>query len=169
MLRRLHIGILGVLLLGGWGLEPLHADKGQDAWLRYASLEGAARAQYESLPANLVVLEDSPLLKSAQGEMIRGFKSMTGKTLLAGKSVQERAIVLGTLAAIHAAAPGLALPSALEADGFWLITAQVRGFDCLVVTSPTERGVLYGVFAFLNKVARGEPVSPLHELQQPYA
>src|SRR6266851_2279328 len=169
MLRRLHIGILGVLLLGGWGLEPLHADTGQDAWLRYASLEAAARAQYESLPANLVVLEDSPLLNSAQGEMIRGVKGMTGKTLLAGKSVQERAIVLGTLAAIHAAAPGLALPSALEADGFWLVTAQVRGFDCLIVTSPRERGVLYGVFALLSKVARGDNVAGLNEVRQPSA
>src|SRR6266851_6845239 len=169
MLRRLHIGILGVLLLGGWGLEPLHADTGQDAWLRYASLEAAARAQYESLPANLVVLEDSPLLNSAQGEMIRGVKGMTGKTLLAGKSVQERAIVLGTLAAIHAAAPGLALPRALEADGFWLVTAQVRGFDCLIVTSPRERGVLYGVFALLSKVARGDNVAGLNEVRQPSA
>jgi hypothetical protein len=66
MLHRLHIGILGVLLLGGWGLETLHADSSQNAWLRYASREGAVRAKYESLPVNLIVLGDSAVLKAAQ-------------------------------------------------------------------------------------------------------
>src|ERR1700680_4957609 len=169
MMHRLRIGILGVLLLGGWGLETLNADASQDAWLRYTPLQSAVRAKYESLPASLVVLGDSTVLRLAQGEMIRGVKGMTGKTLGAGKSVRERAIVLGTLAAIHAAAPGLAPPGPLGADGFWIVTAQVRGFDCLIVTSPTERGVLYGVFALLSKMARGENVASLNEVQQPYA
>src|SRR5713226_663145 len=169
MTRPQHLEILVVLLLGGWGLETLHAEASRDAWLRYAPLESAVRSKYESLPASVVVLGNSAVLRTAQGEMIRGLKGMTGKTLDAGRGVRERAIVLGTLATIHAAAPGLAPPNPLGAGGFWLITAQVRGFDCLIVTSPTERGVLYGVFAFLNKVARGEPVSPLNELQQPYA
>ncbi len=169
MTRPQHLEILVVLLLGGWGLETLHAEASRDAWLRYAPLESAVRSKYESLPASVVVLGNSAVLRTAQGEMIRGLKGMTGKALDAGRGVRERAIVLGTLATIHAAAPGLAPPNPLGAGGFWLITAQVRGFDCLIVTSPTERGVLYGVFAFLSKVARGEPVSPLHELQQPYA
>src|SRR6266852_3274192 len=169
MTRPQHLDILVVLLLGGWGLETLHAEASRDAWLRDAPLESAVRSKYESLPASVVVLGNSAVLRTAQGEMIRGLKGMTGKTLDAGRGVRERAIVLGTFATIHAAAPGLAPPNPLGAGGFWLITAQVRGFDCLIVTSPTERGVLYGVFAFLNKVARGEPVSPLHELQQPYA
>src|SRR2546426_12000558 len=62
MMRLLQIGILGMLLLGGWGIELLHADAGQDGqrtWLRYAPLEGAAQAKYESLPASLIVLGDS--------------------------------------------------------------------------------------------------------------
>jgi alpha-glucuronidase len=165
----LHIGILGLLLLGGWGLETLHADAGQDAWLRYVPMESAGPAKYESLPANLVVLGDSPVLKAARDEMIRGVKGMTGKTLLTGRSVEERAIVLGTLAALHAAAPGLAPSNTLRADGFWLVTAQVRGFDCLIVASTTDRGVLHGVFALLSKMARGENIAPLNDVQQPYA
>ncbi len=168
MIRRLQLGILGLLLLGGWGFETLHADAGQDAWLRYAPLDSVVRAGYESLPANLVVLGNSAVLESAQREMIRGVKGMTGKALLAGKSIEERAIVLGTLAAIRAVAPGLAPTDSLEADGFWLVTAQARGFDCLVVASPTDRGVLYGVFALLRKMARGENIGSLNELQQPY-
>jgi alpha-glucuronidase len=166
-MHRRRLSILGFLLLGG-GLLHLHAEAGGDAWLRYARLESTARAEYESLPANLVVLGDSPVLRSAQGEMIRGIEGMTAKRLRAAKNVGGRAIVLGTLAALRAVAPGLAPSNPLESDGFWLVSAQVRGFDCLIVASPTARGVLYGVFALLRKVSRGENVAQLNEQQQSY-
>ena len=109
------------------------------------------------------------MLRSAQGEMIRGIKSMTGRSLDAGKNLQEKAIILGTLDEIHAVLPKLAPPRPLGPDGFWLVAAQVRGFDCLIVTSPTDRGVLYGVFVFLRKVALGQNLAALNELQQPHA
>ena len=166
----MEIGILGVLLLVSGGLEPLRAeDTGGDAWLRYAPLETAVREKYKSIPASMVVLGDSPVLRTAQSEMTRGLRRMIGRRLTDAKSIQERAIVLGRLAAIRDAAPGLAPPATLAADGFWLVTAQVRGFDCLIVTSSTERGVLYGVFALLSKVARGEMIAPINQVQQPAA
>jgi len=173
-MRHLNLAILGFLLLGCWGLETSHADTDGDAWLRYALLPSAVRAKYESLPANLVVLGDSAVLRSAQSEMIRGVKGMAGKNLIGesvtdGKGVPGRAIILGTVAEIHVAAPELAPSRPLGSDGFWLVTARVRGFDCLIVTSPSDRGVLYGVFAFLSKVANGENISPLKEMQNPYA
>ncbi len=171
-MMRLQIGILGMLLLGGWGLELLRADAGQDghhAWLRYAPLESAAQAKYESLPTNLIVLGDSAVLKSAAKETIRGLKGITGKSLFLGTSIKGRAIVLATLAALHAEAPVLSPPNSLGADGFWLVTTQIRGFYCLVVTSSTDRGVLYGAFALLSKIASQENIIPLNETQQPHA
>jgi alpha-glucuronidase len=169
MTCRLHLGILGILLLGGWDLENLHADAGQDAWLGYAPLNRAARARYESLPANLVVLGNSAVLHAVRGEMIRGVKGMTGRTLLAGTRVEGRSIVLGTLAALREMAPGFVAPRPLGPDGFWLVTTPIRGFHCLVVAAPTDRGVLYGVFRLLSKMARGEDIASLNAVQQPYA
>ena len=55
----------------------------------------------------------------------------------------------------------------IAADGFLLTRTQIRGFDCLVVTSATDRGVLYGVFALLSKIARHENVATLNQLEQP--
>jgi alpha-glucuronidase len=69
--------------------------------------------------------------------MIRGVRGMMEKTLRAEKGVAERAIVLGTLAAMHAAGYSLEAPK-LEGDGFWLSTAQIHGLDCLIVTSTTD-------------------------------
>jgi len=155
-------------LFGGWRPEALRADTGQDAWLRYAPLETAAKAKYASLPASVVVLGHSPVLRTAQEEMIRGVRGMMAKTLRAEKGVAERAIVLGTLAAMHAAGYSLKAPK-LEGDGFWLTTGQIQGIDCLIVASTSDLGVLYGVFALLSKIARDQTFSSLDEVQQPYA
>ena len=65
--------------------------------------------------------------------------------------------------------PEIRTARSTQADGFWLVIAKVSGIGCLIITSPTDRGVLYGVFAFLSKVARGEDISSLNEGQQPYA
>ena len=132
--------------------------------------EKGAAQKYASLPAGVVVLGDSAALRTAQDELIRGVRGMLGKTLRAGKSLpQEKAILLGTLAEVHAAAPALPMPRELREDGFALLTGQVRGFEGLVVTATTDRGVLYGVFALLRKMALGEEVAKLNERQEPYA
>lgn len=95
---------------------------------------------------------------------------MLGTTLRAEKSFpQQDVFVLGTLSAFEAAAPQLVAGTDLREDGFLLTTGKLHGFDCLIVTANTDRGVLYGVFALLSKIARNENLSALHEIQQPYA
>ena len=76
---------------------------------------------------------------------------------------------MGTLSALRADSPELFARVELRDDGFLLTIGKVHGFESLVVTAATELGVLYGVFALLSKMARGESVSGLHETQEPYA
>ena len=161
MNRFLSVGLLGAVLLGGGAAPALQAETGQDAWLRYAPLESAARATYEALPAAAVVPEHSAVLTAARDEMVRGVIGMMGRTLRLDGNVKEKAIILGTINAIRRIVPGFESPKPLEGDGFLLASRRVRGFDCIVITSTTERGVLYGVFAFLSMMARGENVTAL--------
>jgi alpha-glucuronidase len=148
----------------------LHAETGREAWLRYAPLNEVARAKYASLPTSVVVLGNSVVLQNARQELVRGVRGMVGRTLGEGKVFpQEGAIILGTLDSIHDAIPHLYPAHELGKDGFWLTTANVQGHDCLVVTAANDRGVLYGVFALLSKIARNEKISTLNELEQPYA
>jgi alpha-glucuronidase len=148
----------------------LHAETGAEAWLRYAPLNETEAAKYSSLPASVVVLGDSLLLHSAQQEVIRGTRGMLGRTLReTGGQVREKSIVLGSIAALKTAAPALKEPPVLRADGFWLTSGNVNGFTCLVISGATDRGVLYGVFALLSRIARGESVVHLDDVQQPYA
>ena len=146
----------------------LHGETGYQAWLRYAPVD---RAAYEaSVPAVAAVLGDAPAMGSARQELIRGVRGMLGRTLREESGVpQESAIVLGTVAEIRRAAPQWGIGGELPPDGFRLKTVAAGALRYTVVAGGSDRGVLYGAFALLRKIAMGEPVSNLDEQQAPYA
>jgi alpha-glucuronidase len=170
-MRRLgHAAFCGALLSVAFGANCARAETGGDAWLRYAPLEKNAAQKYSALPASVVVIGDSPVLNSAKAELMRGLQGMLGRTLREEKSFPHSStIILGTIFALKTASPALLEQVNLRDDGFMLATGQAHGFECLMVTSTSERGVLYGVFRLLNKIALGESIAALHETQQPYA
>jgi len=166
---------LKVMAAGLAALAPfMAAETGAEAWLRYATLDAKTAKNYERLPSKVMVLGDSAVLKSAQGELVRGLSGMMGRTLSvasrgAASSPAESAVILGTLTQLHGLAPELHPPEQLIAEGYWLKSTRVGEQDCLVITAATERGVLYGVFALLSKIARAENIATLDELQHPHA
>jgi len=153
---------------------PLRAETGYEAWLRYAPIEdAAAKGRFDPLPAVVVALDDSPVVKAAQTEMIRGVRGMLGRTLRAETRLpNERAIVLGTFAAIRQAAPGTQLTpdfkegAGLRKDGYWLKSIDVRGHHCLVIAAVNDRGVLYGSFALLRRIALQQPLNVVNDLAE---
>ncbi len=146
----------------------LRGETGYEAWLRYAP---AGRAAYEaSVPAVAARLGGGATVRSAQRELIRGVRGMLGHTLRLETGVpRESAIVLGTLAEIRRAAPQWGLSGVIPPDGFWLKSVAAGGLRYTVVAGGSNRGVLYGAFALLRKIALGEPVGNLDERQAPYA
>lgn len=163
---KLICGALALLALA----VGANAETGAEAWLRYAPLDAQSARNYSALPAAVVVLGNSPPLSSAQSELIRGVRGMLGRTLREERRLPaENSIILGTFAALNDLSPELAQPLDLREDGFLLSAEKIRGLDCLVIASTNDRGVLYGVFALLSKIARNESISALHETQQPSA
>jgi alpha-glucuronidase len=168
--------VLGVAFLRLVAMPtPAAAETGAEAWLRYSALSPQAARAYEKLPRNTVLLGESPVLKTAQQELIRDAAQMLGRSLrIRTSSSPQNAVILGKLTDLHALVPTLHAPQDLRADGYWLKAAKIHGSECLVVTASTDRGVLYGVFALLSKIARGESlaaidIKDIDEVQQPYA
>lgn len=139
------------------------AETGYDAWLRYPAVADAAvRARYDALPATVVVLGDSPILLAARDELIRGVRGMLGRTLrVEARPPREAAILLGTARALETAK--------LAPEAYVLRALTAGGVRRLLVAGGDERGVLYGVFALLRKIALGDPVTPLDEARAPFA
>jgi alpha-glucuronidase len=165
-MQRISLLFVGSLLLTCAGL----AENGQDAWLRYARLDSALASQYASLPAAVITLDHSALLQSAQTELLRGVRGMLGRTSrIEGGAPAEAAIVVGTVEQVRTLDAAFNPPTDLQADAYALISTQIKGQNALVITGPTDRAVLYGAFALLRKIAEGESVSALNEVQQPSA
>jgi alpha-glucuronidase len=123
----------------------LWAETGADAWLRYAPLEPAARVTYAGLPAVVVVTGDSAIMQAAAQELVRGVRGMLGRTLrIEAREPEEDTIVLR-------------VDPAMTAESYF-----VRAGPHLVsISGGDERGVLYGVFAFLRRMALHREITEL--------
>ena len=141
----------------------------REAWLRYATLDEKAARTYEQLPSGSVVLGRSAVLENAQRELTGGVEKMLGRKLNLSDDLKGPAIVLGTLHDLHNIAPSLRPPVTLEADGYWIASTRIRDSECLVIAAANDRGVLYGVFALLRKIAQAESLAGINEAQNPYA
>jgi alpha-glucuronidase len=147
-----------------WIAAALSAETGYDAWLRYVPVRGA------KLPAVVVALDDSAVMRSAREELNRGVRGMLGKSPRTQIAMPDRdCILLGTLAAVRRAAPDIDLPENVAEDGYILKAATARGHFVLLVAGSNDRGVLYGTFALLRKVALGEDLQHVDETHAPFA
>jgi alpha-glucuronidase len=163
---RLLVVVLILLLIPK---SVLHGETSEAAWLRYARLDERSARNYESLPANVWTVGDSAVIRSAHQELVRGVQSMLGHTLQEQKGpTSGRAIVLGTFDSLRSVIPDLE-PEHLQEDGFWLTKKKIHDAERIIITASNDRGVLYGVFAFLQKIALGQSLDRLDETQQPYA
>ncbi len=81
----------------------------------------------------------------------------------------ENAILLGTIDEVKKAIPAFVVPADLITDGFYLKTISVDGRRILIVTALNDRGVLYGTFTLLRKMALAESIAGLDDEENPYA
>lgn len=161
---------LGLLLLAFTAVS-LRAETGYAAWLRYAPIQDPnVRLMYGRLPATTVALDSSLVEQTAQKELIRAVQSMLGRTLRMDERLpNEDCILLGTLSAVRQAEPAMLLPAHLAEDGYLLQTTAAHGQKILLVTAANDRGVLYGTFALLRKIALQQDLDHVNEQGAPYA
>jgi len=138
--------------------------------LRYARLAPEAANKYAGLPATLIICGDSALLQSAQVELLRGIHGMLNRTLTVRKGIPtEPAIVVGTIEQIRAMDGSFRPGEDVQSDAYELLSEEIHGHKAIVIAGGSERGALYGTFAFLSKIARGKSVADLHEVEKPSA
>jgi alpha-glucuronidase len=132
----------------------LHAESGYDAWLRYQALPvQVAEADIQAL-GSVTLLGNSEVLLAARDELSRGLRGMLGRV--------PRLEVGGAI-------PAARFATDLPADGFRIKTVRQGSARYTVVAGGTGRGVLYGVFALLRKIALEQPVESLDETEIPFA
>jgi alpha-glucuronidase len=170
-IRRRMLASIAVVAVAAVCPSMALSETGYDAWLRYPRITDATtRSLYESLPTRIVLLGDSEVLRSARDEITRGLESMLGNHTVAAASLETGdAIVLGTNDAIRRLTTDLAV-SGLSVPGSFRLRTVVRGPQRVtLIAGADERGVLYGTFALLRRVATHQPIAALDERQEPGA
>ncbi|MBV8896749.1 MAG: glucosiduronase [Acidobacteriaceae bacterium] len=149
----------------------LCGETGYAAWLRYAPITDAnVRLMYDRLPAATIGLDSSIIEQTAQKELIRGVQSMLDRTLRTeARLPDEDCIVLGTIESVKKVAPEIELPAHLTEDAYLLEATAAHGHRILLITAANDRGVLYGTFALLRKIALQQELQHVREQSAPYA
>lgn len=151
------------------GASACRAENGSAAWLRYDRVtELAEKSLYDRLPATVVAMDSSVVVRSAQNEIVRGVKGMLARTERASQGpVNDDMIVLGTFADVEKAL-SVTLPDQLAIDSYVLKSLERGAHRVVLITAPNDRGVLYGAFAFLRHMVLRERVDHLDEQSTPY-
>jgi alpha-glucuronidase len=171
MLRR-RISLSSAFLVAAilWAALPLHAEDGAQGWLRYApSSVSGIPVGYERMPASIVNLDSSSVATSAENEVLRGVRSMLGRTLRTDAKIPDSdAWVLGTAEELAVAFPEYHPPT-LAPEGFSVSVLAAQGHQYWIIAGADARGLLYGTFCVLSGIARGEAFAAMQGSQSPAA
>lgn len=149
-------------LLPGWAA----AEDGYELWLRYRPLAAPALAQLQTQARRIVLAApDSPTLRAAVAELQRGVAGMAGRAPALRGSVAPGALLL----ALPGRAPaGVSVDwAALGPEGYALRSLVLQGRRVTLIAANSDRGLLYGSFAWLRAAQTGADLSRLDERSVP--
>jgi alpha-glucuronidase len=142
------------------------AEDGYDLWLRYRPLAATAQAALQARASSLVTAAPpSPTLQAAVGELQRGVAGMAGRAPAVRSTVTAGAVVL----ALPGQAPaGVSVDwAALGAEGYVLRSVVLQGRPVTLIAANSDRGLLYGSFAWMRAVQTGADLGRLDQRSAP--
>ena len=160
-MKQLSRSIIAVLVLS----FSLHAETGAEGWLRYAGQQIPAKWKARSLPERVVVLGSTEVLSNAVHELASAAPGLQ----ISARLPDSSALVLGRAGEVRRLFPELERLRSIGDDGFWLKTVQRHGARYWLIAGASDRGVLYGVFSFLARIAEEKDVSQLDDWEAPSA
>jgi alpha-glucuronidase len=151
-------------LLLTWILAPTaaRAEDGYRLWLRYDPIEAPLRDRYAANATEILAPDAGATATAARDELARGLTGLLGRPVpLAMRVGRDGAILLGTPHSSGAiAALGLPLQP-LGDEGYLIRSVRLNVHDATIIAANSDRGLLYGAFAFLRLVQTRQPIERL--------
>jgi alpha-glucuronidase len=142
------------------------AETGAEGWLRYSQVKDNAA----SLPTCVAVIGDSAVVRTAGNQLVRALEGAPGNLVSTGEIPSADAFVLSTGRDIRPLFPELLLEARVPStDGFLLKTIRRNGHKYWLIIGGSDRGVLYGMFSLLSRIAQQQDVQTLDDSQSPSA
>lgn len=144
-----------------------------DCWLRYDSVADSERLDsYRRRCKHAYVAEKAPELGAVRDELRRALPDLLGEDPHLWQhppTTVEGFLAIGTPDDMAMIADSVAVEDVadLEDGGYLLRSVTWNEMDCLVVTAPTDRGLVYGTFHLLRLLRTGEPIDDLRIREEP--
>ncbi|SKB45795.1 alpha-glucuronidase [Parapedobacter luteus] len=149
---------------------PLAAQSGYRLWLDFKPLPTETAANYKQQLRALLFPVTSQTDSVARQELLTAVNGLLGECLKSVDTLQETGtLVIGTPATLPWLA-GEAIAEHLRHvgdEGYGIHHTAIKGKPTTVILANTSSGILYGVYAFLGVLQRGEDISQLATTTQP--
>jgi alpha-glucuronidase len=139
------------------------AETGAEAWLRYHDLKTS------SLPTLVAAVGNREVVHTAANELVHALGNKPKAEGAVTQIPSKDAFVLGTWKDVHPFFPELSRTRVPAGDGFWLKTVRRGSAKYWLIIGRNDRGVLYGTFSLLERIAQQKDVSTLDDSQTPAA
>ncbi len=147
-------------------LQISFAEDGYRLWLRYEKVSDARLlSDYKNNLQHIVVAGNSPTIKVATDELLKGLQGLLSETISNSSSTQNDAtLIAGTSAtsSFIASAVDKKQLAQLGNEGFLILSKTIAGKHYTIITANTDMGVLYGVFHFLRLLQTQQSIHQLN-------
>ncbi len=139
------------------------ADDGYRLWMRYDKIaDKALLATYKAQISNIVVDDNSPVIKAAKEELSNGLSGLLDAKIPVSATLKDHSVIIGTQGYMYKSHFGVVSSEAIGEDGYVIQTGKINNKNCIYITANSEVGVLYGTFRFLQLLQSNQKISNLN-------
>lgn len=144
-------------------------ETGYDLWLRYAAITDTDYVEevYGKF-SSVVKMGEGLVLSTAAEELEKGLSSMLGQKVFQQTTITQGALLLATAdQPVVASFLTVEERNALTEEGFQIVAGDYEGQEVTLLVGGGEKGVLYGAFRLLEKIACEEDPSSFYLADAP--
>ncbi|WP_304068797.1 alpha-glucuronidase family glycosyl hydrolase [Pedobacter glucosidilyticus] len=158
------LGVLVIIILTYFGVL---ADDGYKLWLKYEPLNDIKLVEtYQKNITALYVYQKSETLSIATKEFTVAFKGLTGKSIhTTNTSIEKNTVLLLKAEDLQQLNIKHQVPE--NKEGYIIKSIQHQGKPVILISSKTDKGLLYGVFHLIKQLQLKQSISNLNIWEEP--
>lgn len=139
-------------------------------WLGYNKIqEQELLKYYRDLLRTIVITGDTPVIKSAREELIKGIEGLTGIDPMIADAPEEKTFLI----VVKSGNPYLDnliskdILAKINGEGFLIKSVKRNGQQKIIITGKSDQGLLYGVFSFLRMIQMEKELDDIEIINNP--
>jgi alpha-glucuronidase len=145
------------------------AENGYDLWLRYKKVSDKFLASYRKHASTIILPGNSATIDATKKELVQGLTGLLATTPPFTNTItKDGTVLIGTAASLASYNTRIEKPlTGIGAEGYVIVSKQVNGKKCTIISGTTDVGVLYGVFHWLRLLQTEQPIETLTIISSP--